>query len=308
MSGNEAPAGPALRAAREAKGTSIEEVAAFLKVSETIVRNIEEERFDVLPPRVFTRAFIRRYAELMALDPDATLWDYDQRTMAEPTEVVETPLSAPGRQKWTDSITLVGAALMRELRMPGRQSWVFGGTVVLIMALSGLFLWLNWPPDATTSPDPVAQAPETTVRDAPPPAADSGSASVGAPLEPREDPLQHASVPAVGGAQDGSLDSAPNAIAEQDVPVSNPLTYVPGDTHQLFFRFSHDCWVVVADGEDAILHQDLERAGDELYVSGDPPFTITLGYSSGVSLEYNGEPVMLAQHSNDNVAKLVLGR
>ena len=308
MSDNDASAGPALRAAREAKGTGVEEVARFLKVPETVVLNIEEERFDLLPARVFTRAFIRRYAELMALDPDAMLWDYDQRTMAEPKRVVETPLPAPGGRKWTDSIPPLGAALIRELRMSGRHSWVFGGTVVLIMAVSGLFLWLNWPPAASTAPDPVAQAPETTVRDAPP-AADSGSAAAGAPLEPPGSPSQQASVPAAAsGARDGSPDSSPNAIAEQDVPVSNPLTYVPGDTHQLYFSFSHDCWVVVSDGEGAILHQDLENAGDELYVSGAPPFTITLGYSSGVHLEYNGEAVMLAQHSNDNVAKLVLGR
>ena len=51
-----------------------------------------------------------------------------------------------------------------------------------------------------------------------------------------------------------------------------------------------------------------KRAGDHLEVRGEAPFTITLGYAPGVQLEYNGESVMLAQHTNDNdVAGLVLG-
>ena len=305
MSWNDAP-GPALRAARQAKDTSVEEVAAFLKVSETIVRNIEEERFGVLPPRVFTREFIRRYAELVGLDPDAVLWGYDQKTMPEQTEEVETRPDTTVPKKWTDSIGPVIAAVLRELQMPGRQSWVFGGTVVMIVAVSGLFVWLIWPTEAPTPPEPVVQANETAVRDAPPPvpAASGGAASAAAPANVLEAPLQQASVAVVDGAP---VDS-PTGVAGEDVPVSNPLTYVPGDTHLLFFRFTHDCWVVVSDGEGAVLHQDLENAGDELYVSGDPPFTITLGYAPGVNLEYNGEPIMLTQHSNDNVAKLVLGR
>lgn len=305
MSENEA-FGPALRAARQARGTSIDEVAAFLKVSETIVRNIEAERFDVLPPRVFTRAFIRRYADLVGLDPDAMLWNYDQKTMPEPTTEIETPPSAAPPRKWTDSIAPVAAALMRELRRPARQFWVFGGTVVLIVALSGLFLWLIWPTEMPSLLEPDGQESEAFVSDATPPVAAVVASPVAADVpEPAlEVPLQQASVPAVEGSPNTSADDT----GEEEIPLSNPLTYVPGDTHQLFFSFTHDCWVVVSDGEGAFLHQDLENAGNELYVSGDPPFSITLGYAPGVRLEYNGEPVMLSQHTNDAVAKLVLGR
>ena len=305
MSENE-PTGPALRAAREAQGTSIEEVAASLRTSETVVRNIEAERFDALPARVFTRAFIRRYADLVGLDPDAMLWNYDQNTMPEPTVEIETPPSATLPRKWTDSIAPAVAALKRELRLPGRQSWIFGGTVVLIVALSGLFLWLIWPTDMPSTLEPDGQESETFVGDAAPPVATVVASPVSAEVLEYaiDEPSPQASVPAV----DGSSDTSPDDIGEEVVSLSNPLSYVPGDTHQLFLSFSHDCWVVIADGEGALLHQDLENAGDELYVSGDPPFSITLGYAPGVSLEYNGEPVMLSQHTSDAVAKLVLGR
>jgi len=311
MSENEA-FGAALRAARQAKGSSIEDVAVFLKVSETIVRNIEVERFDVLPPRVFTRAFIRRYAELMGLDPDAMLWSYDHKTMPEPTEEIDTQPSATLPRQWTDAIAPVVAALMRELRRPARQFWVFGGTVVLIVAVSGLFLWLIWPSEIPGSLEPAGEASETVVGDARPtptvPAVDSSPASADAPEDVSEPPLQQASVPVLDGLPGTSTDVTGEGDGEEEIPLSNPLTYVPGDTHQLFFRFTHDCWVVVSDGEGDLLHQDLENAGDELYVGGDPPFSITLGYAPGVRLEYNGEPVMLTQHTNDAVAKLVLGR
>ena len=82
---------------------------------------------------------------------------------------------------------------------------------------------------------------------------------------------------------------------------------MPGDDHVLIFHFTHDCWVQVFDAAGGVLHEDLERAEGGLEVRGDAPFTITLGYAPGVNLEYNGERVMLAQHTHDNVAKLALG-
>ncbi len=335
--------GAALRAARHAMGTSVAEVATLLKVSWAIIENIEAERFDALPASVFTRAYIRGYADLVGLDPDEMLWAYDQKTAPRETAEIETrPLIAIPRK-------LIAFSSGR--RMPWWQSWVFGGTVILIAIVSGLFLWFIWPSEEPIASAPVGQSNETSGGDAAPPVSSAGEVSfelavpadTSAPVsnDPIE-PVPNASIaqietPVSGGVSvsvsdgspsdppsvsvsDGSpdgpaddppsvsvLNGSPDGAEDGSVLLSNPLTYVPGDDHVLVFHFTHDCWVEVFDAVGGTLHEDLERAEGELEVRGDAPFSITLGYAPGVHLEYNGERVMLAQHTHDNIAKLVLG-
>ena len=357
MSEPESP-GAALRAARNAMGYSVAEVAARLKVPTNVVENIEADKFDALRAKVFIRAYIRSYADLVQLDPNAMLWAYDQNTDPE-QQSPETK---------TRPLSTVRRVLVDLVRMPRGQSWVFAGTVILIAALAGVFLWLAWPSDVPIAsavvgqPNgeasqqvsiademprdfPVAAELPASFSDQPAPNGPAESAPNGpaesvptgpsdsalddpaepAPSEPAEpapnEPIEPASgdptpVPVPGdppgdlptGPTEGVLDGLTEDVSAQPVILSNPLTYVPGDDHELVFRFTDDCWVQVLDASGSLLHEDLERAEGELELRGDAPFTITLGYAPGVQLEYNGERVMLTQHTHENlVAKMVLG-
>ena len=294
--------GSALRAGRLAMGASVPEVAKSLKVSWAIIENLEEERFDALPARVFVRSYIRGYANLVGLDPDAMLWAYDQKTAsARTTQIESSPFVA---------IPRVLTAFARDLRMPRRQSWVFGGTVILIMALSGLCLWFIWPSEAPIGSAPAGRPNQVSMGDAAQPVSAADEESFETPVSggvsasvPNGSPNGSQSDPPTVSVPNGS----PDDPADGPVPLSNPLTYTPGDDHVLVFQFTHDSWVHVLDAAGDLLHEDLERAEGELQVRGDAPFTITLGYAPGVQLEYNGEPVMLAQHTQYRIAKLVLG-
>ena len=324
--------GSALRAARQAMGASVPEVAKSLKVPWTTIENIEAERFGALPVRVFTRAYIRGYADLVGLDPDEVLRAYDQKTASGETTENET------RRGRTLPRTL--ATFTRSPQVPRRQSWVFGGTVIVIMVVSGLFLWLMWPYEVPIASAPVGEPNQVSMGDGVQPvsAADevssesavSADASEPVSIEPVPNgPIVPSETPVSGGVSgavsngwpDGSpddpaddlplvsvLNGSPDDPENGSVPLSNPLTYLPGDDHVLVFHFTHDSWVQVFDAVGSVLHEDLERAEGELEVSGDAPFTITLGYAPGVDLEYNGEGVMLTQHTDDHyIAKLVIG-
>jgi len=41
---------------------------------------------------------------------------------------------------------------------------------------------------------------------------------------------------------------------------------------------------------------------------GQAPFRVLLGYAPGVQMSFNGETVVLAPHTRNNVATLVLGQ
>jgi len=65
--------GLALRAAREAAGRSLRDVADVTKLGMRTLEALERNQIDRLPPGIFRRAVVRAYATEVGLDPEATL-------------------------------------------------------------------------------------------------------------------------------------------------------------------------------------------------------------------------------------------
>lgn len=91
--------GETLRAARLAKGVSIEEAAAATRIRRSALQALESDDFDALPASVYTRGFLVNYARYLGLIPDEVVEEYDrqQRERAVP-EVADTPQEETGRQ------------------------------------------------------------------------------------------------------------------------------------------------------------------------------------------------------------------
>jgi len=77
--------GARLRAVREGKGLSIEEVADRLRLSEALVLAMEEDRFGLLGAPVFARGHLRNYAILIGAPEREVMADFDIGEMPEPT-------------------------------------------------------------------------------------------------------------------------------------------------------------------------------------------------------------------------------
>ena len=69
---NDVNPGAALRAAREARGLSIEDLARTTKIGGAVLIALEESNVDKLPATIFTRGFLKAYAKEVGLDPDET--------------------------------------------------------------------------------------------------------------------------------------------------------------------------------------------------------------------------------------------
>jgi len=61
--------GEALRAARDARGLSLEEAAQDTRISLRFLEALEDEQFDELPAPVYVRGFTRSYANYLGIDP-----------------------------------------------------------------------------------------------------------------------------------------------------------------------------------------------------------------------------------------------
>jgi cytoskeleton protein RodZ len=68
--------GARLRDAREKKGISLRQIATTTRISMMSLEALERNDPSRLPGGIFTRAFIRAYAQEVGLDPDRTIQDF----------------------------------------------------------------------------------------------------------------------------------------------------------------------------------------------------------------------------------------
>ena len=78
-------AGARLRAAREARGLSIEDVAERLRLNAALVLAMEQDRLALLGPPVFARGHLRNYAVLVGAPEQEIMADCDVETVPQPS-------------------------------------------------------------------------------------------------------------------------------------------------------------------------------------------------------------------------------
>ena len=314
MSGEElgdASPGAVLKRAREAQGAQLRDVAEALHLPIHVVDALERGDKSRLPAHVFTRGYVRAYAKLLELDPEALV-----TTLAyadgEPAGLGE-PAGGPGF-----SLT----RLTKQQQMIG--AGVAGGIVFVLLLIAIFSGGDDAPPAAeavveTTTPPPAqsAAAPATPTQTVPesqpaPVAATPAStqalvteeAAIADP-QPTGEPI---SGPSTAPAPD------PEPVTEQAIdtaPIagtSNARRLTPAGSDTLALEFTEDCWVEIKDGAGTTLFADLGSAGRKLEFVGGGPFRILLGYAPGAHMVFNAEPVALAPHTRNNVATLVIGQ
>ena len=77
--------GARLRAAREARGLSIEDVAERLRLSAALVLAMEQDRLALLGPPVFARGHLRSYAMLVGAPEQEIMADCDVEIDPQPS-------------------------------------------------------------------------------------------------------------------------------------------------------------------------------------------------------------------------------
>jgi len=69
--------GAYLKSVREEKGRTLEDISTSTKVAVANLEFLENDRYDLLPPRVFVKGFIRAYGQELGLDPVEVLNKFD---------------------------------------------------------------------------------------------------------------------------------------------------------------------------------------------------------------------------------------
>jgi len=72
--------GKLLKAVREGKGKSLEEISSLLKIRHEYLKAIEAENYQLIHGEVFVKGYIRAYASVFGLDSDYILGLYKKQT------------------------------------------------------------------------------------------------------------------------------------------------------------------------------------------------------------------------------------
>ncbi len=68
--------GNALKITREVLGVELTEISLFTGIPARHLKNIELERFELLPPTGYIKVFLKKYAEYLSLDTEKVTADY----------------------------------------------------------------------------------------------------------------------------------------------------------------------------------------------------------------------------------------
>jgi len=319
-----------LRQARESNGWSLAEVALKLNLTVNSLGNLEAGAFDKLPGHTFARGYIRAYAKLLGMDQTILVQQFDQSTgtdsqgsnvhslgrIEEPVRVSHTILRIVSlllliavvgggfvwwqdqtSQRTKDLATLApehvevegadGTTQIHPLDEPEDQAVAQGqaeGATALAL------------PQAETSAEAPAEAEPSTPAPAPvaPAAAPAAPVHNAAPAAPAA-PAPVAPAPTV---------AAPVVAASAPTVAAAPVA----GQGQVQLQFTADCWTQVTDGTGKVLLSGLKRKGENVSVSGKPPFAVRLGFARGAQVSYNGQVVDVAPFTSGETARLKLGQ
>lgn len=113
--------GSRLRAAREARGVSLRQIADSTKLSVSTLEALERGQVSRLPGGIYRRAIVRAFAQEIGLDPEATLQgflaqhpdDLPPPSAAKATDILESVVEvrSPRRGLLQAAVKLIGAAV-----------------------------------------------------------------------------------------------------------------------------------------------------------------------------------------------------
>jgi len=346
--GHTGGAGPGsdLKAAREARGMSVEDVAIRLHLESRTISALEADRYEQLPAPIFVRGYLRNYARLVGLDEEALVERYGAQGVPEPSPDLNALSKRGGSAAalvwrallWLAVIAVVAGALvfygpsLKDL-WPGtpaggpESSGAPGGVKPQATPAPGVS---SAPPPAAAVPTPPPGAePASPPPTAPAPTPEPGVPAKPAPAAPTPVPGQpqdqapaqeppaapEPAAPAPSGPPAGAGDQAPSrAPVSPSAPGTLSEQGAPAGAASvgapqgtLTLDFHGDCWTEVRDADGTRLVFGLMHAGEHKQLHGRAPFSVVLGNASAVSIVYDGKPFDQSRYTRGNVARFQVG-
>ena len=275
--------GAMLRAAREAQGYSIAEVAQVLKFGVRQLEALENDDYSTLQGTTFIRGFVRSYARYLRLDEVPLLAALEPKA---PVAVVE-----------VRTVENMNAAMPVAGADGSKRAYGFAAGVLAL----GVLAWFVWQERATPAADeapPQLAAPVPATLPAEPAAADPAKAA---------EPVQ----PAVAGDAAAVTPPAPRVVSAAGIEPAAAMEPAQAaapnpDERQMLLSFSGVSWVEVRDASNRIIYSGNSTPDTRQSLRGRPPFQLVIGNAQAVKLRYEDRAIDLQPHTRVDVARLTL--
>ena len=327
-------AGVMLQRERERQGLGIEDVALQLNLRPIVVTGIEEDRFDQVPIAAYRRGYVRAYARLLGMDESRVVGAYDtthgRGDMERKLAPVHTSRPPSRVGAWIfrlfTLLVIVGLISLTLLWWQSREgNEIFGGgsddSPIAVDRLNGNDANADAANSGSTAmtPNTDTQLPPVPTRQDTPSFDADGSMSSDASLasgdtEPTDSGVSASAettppdADARQAEQVGSVADDVTSAPSEDAAATDTATPVATNDDTLSLTFNQESWTEIYDANDDRIFSGLQSAGSQASAEGEPPFRLTIGNASGVTLEYRGESVDLSQYTGgNNVARFTLG-
>lgn len=306
--------GHLLTQARKSSGLGISAVADALHLSESVVEDLEADRYDRLPPVTFVRGYLRGYAKLVGLMEHEVLAAFER---IKPSERAPDLHNSPGRGK-------------SEVVSGGR-----GWLVLVVFALLAVGVWWAYQTADLSPADPSDNGAETATEVSGDAAPERGESSPYALVEREErvvaedesaapevvesptgrvEPIDNSGMEA-GAETSGDdapeplADSGPDLTEQTDTTDSDatppPDGILPTPTEGLRVTVDGESWLNIQDADGVVLYNGLRRgAQGPLNLDGARPFSLVIGAPTAVQLIIDGEVVDLSRYRPGQVARI----
>ncbi len=276
--------GETLRRARLKRNLELNRIADELKISASMLRAMEEERFDKLPGGVFARSFVRQYARLLQID-ESEIESELTRVLEPPPELPQVSHQAPPPELEISLPRMSGwQAVADQGARWSSSAWALVLMVLVMLACAGAYAWWQRerrpvvahqkPPVAqqATAPAPTPSAPPAAVAEpvAAPVSPPSPPPVVEAQTQPAPPPAAASVTPAA--TETPAADPNPDAAVRVEV-VAQEATWI---------------WVRT-DGQYSF--SGVLDANQTRTLAANRNVLLKIGNAAGVEVRFNGKAV-----------------
>ncbi len=302
---------------REAKGWTVDDVSARLKVAPQKLRALEAGDISHLPGVTFALGVVRSYAKMLGVDPEPFA-----QALRRERGVPEVDLSMPA----SSGTDLPRGRVSIPLGSSSRHHPWLWGTAIVVVAVIAVLMWhtggdsSSWlarfkggdAEHASAASAPAASSvAEAAAGGASTVAGNDAPAQVVASAVAPQATASAAPVPAPAvAAAPASQPAVVTAVASGTAVPAQPASVVVAAGQSLVeLKVKQDCWFSVRDKNGKELFSALVRAGETKQVAGAGPFKVTIGNKAGLdAVAFDGKPVDPAKYSaaRGNVARFTL--
>jgi len=252
--------GKYLKNQRESKKISLREVAKNTRVREPILRAIEEDRQNLLPPATYVKGFLLAYAKYLRLDPNDVLLRYERALKGE--FITPPSIQSPGPKQ--EIPPTQASTPKQKVLWNTKQTWVVVGVIVASFVVFYFFSPYSSKPPMEPIPgklvekkSPIAPSPPVTATPQPP---------EGKPVVQEKKPL------------------TPSAPVTATTPVQEKKAI------SLQLKAIEETWLSL-QADDQSGKEMILKPGEGTTIQASGRILMKLGNAGGLDLVLNGKPV-----------------